>query len=110
MLTGFFIEIIPAATPANANYTTDFINVLSYSMAAVQFIGASLDTNDGVIKLQDSLDGSNWNDISGMSLTITAGASVNMLRVPNLTGAYLRAVWTKGTNTTGTVTAKIILK
>lgn len=109
MLNGFFVDIIPAATPGNANFTSDAVNGLSYSWVAVQVVATSLDTGDGALKLQDSLDGTNWNDIPGV-ITVGIGASSNMIRYTTFTGAYIRVVWLKGTNTTGTLTGKLLFK
>ena len=100
---------IPTATTAAVNFTsTAFYNeviMANSDTLSLQFIAASLDQADGVIKLQDSNDNSNWNDISGATITVASGTSSNMIRYTSFASAFIRCVWTKGTNTTGTITA-----
>jgi len=57
------------------------------------------------IKLQDSNDGSNWNDITGATITVASGTSSNIIRYTAFTGKYIRANWAKGSNTAGTIAA-----
>lgn len=88
------------------------LNVQDAKMLTAQFDFSSIDVADGVAKLQDSVDGaaSSWCDIPDASVTPNTGASSNIIRVTHFTAKYVRAVWTKNSNTTGTVTVKIMQK
>jgi hypothetical protein len=103
---------IAAATAANANNTAGTYQDAGkiYTFASLQFIATGLDASDGVIKLQDSNDGTNWNDISGATITVAIGTSSNMIRYTAFTGEYIRANWAKGANTTGTISAIFVFK
>lgn len=104
--------IAAAATAANANLTTAASNALGapYKYVALQMNATGLDAADGVIKLQDSLDGTNFTDISGASITVASGASINMIRNTAFTGKHVRAVWTKGANAAGTFELLLMFK
>lgn len=105
--------LIAGGTSASAaNITTSASNVLgaSYKYVAFQLNATSLDAADGSIKIQDSLDGTNFSDITGASITVASGTSVNMIRDTAFTGKYIRAVWTKGSNTAGTLQGLLFFK
>lgn len=104
---GVQYQAIPAGTAGNANNTTGSFNDsrMLYGFASLQFVGTSLSASDGVIKLQDSNDGTNWNDISGASITVASGTSSNMIRYTAFTGKYIRANWAAGSNVSGTISA-----
>ena len=108
---------VPTATVAVIASVTSTVNLNSsafgtsaYKFVSVQFLATSLDAADGVIKLQDSNDGANWNDVSGATITVASGTSSNMIRYTAFTGSVARVVWTKGSNTTGTIAAIGVLK
>lgn len=95
---------------AAANQTSAGFGSARYKYMSVQFVATSLSHADGVIKLQDSNDGTNWNDITGATITVASGTSSNMIRYTAFTADQVRAVWTKGSNTTGTITVTAIFK
>jgi hypothetical protein len=90
------------ATAAN---TTDAVPTEQVKTLAVQVVCATLSHADGTIKLQYSLDGTNWADVA-TATTLAAGASVVMLKVDVAHCSYYRAVYAKGSNATGTVSVK----
>lgn len=99
-----------ASTSGTVNQTSTAVDATKYKWIGLQFLATSLNTADGVIKLQDSIDGTNYNDIAGATITVGSGTSSNMIRYTAHTGKYIRAVWTKGTNTTGTIQSFWMLK
>ena len=105
-----FINAIPGGTNAAVNQTTTGFEKPKYQLAAFQLVASTLDASDGVIKLQDSLDGLNWNDITGATLTVSSGSSSNMIRYTAFTGMFIRAVWTKNSITTGTILGNFLFK
>ncbi len=58
------VQVISSVT-STVNLNSSAFGSAGYKWLSVQFIATSLDAADGVIKLQDSNDGTNWNDISG---------------------------------------------
>lgn len=103
------VQVISSVT-STVNLNSSAFGSAGYKWISVQFIATSLDAADGVIKLQDSNDGTNWNDISGASITVASGTSSNMIRYTAFTTSNCRAVWTKGSNTAGTIAAIAVLK
>lgn len=108
--TATTVQVIAASTTATVNLNSSAFGSNYHKWIGVQFLATSLSHSDGVIKLQDSNDGTNWNDVSGASITVASGTTSNMIRYTAFTGANLRAVWTKGSNTAGTISAIAILK
>lgn len=111
--TSQYVQIMTALA-CNANQTsaiaTDAL-LIPQKTVEVQVNVTTTDTGDGVLKLQDSVDGVNYSDISGMSITVTVNTTVNVFRLAeSFAGRYIRLVWTKGTNTTGTLNAFLYAK
>lgn len=69
----------------------------------VQAVAAALTHNDGVLKLQDSIDGANWEDVPTATKTFTSPADSVIFRITNHSAKHMRVVYTKGSNTAGTV-------
>lgn len=106
--------VIPASTPASANYQpTDYYEVClgnangNLSMTIVQ---SGLDQADGVVKLKRSDDGVNWFDVDGSSVTLAAGStSPQPITFSNQTAKYLKPNYSKGSNTVGTIQLSLSL-
>jgi hypothetical protein len=101
---------VAAGTSAAASFNSSAIDTIGYQYLSVQINATSLSAADGIVKLQDSNDGTNWTDITGATLTLAAGSSPNMIRDTANTGRYIRAVWTFGTNASGTLQMIYCLK
>ena len=103
---------IASGTAANANNTAGSYQDAGkiFTFVSLQFVGTSLSAADGVIKLQDSNDGSNWNDITGATITVASGTSSNMIRYTAFTGEYVRANWAAGSNASGTIAGTFVFK
>lgn len=95
---------------ANANYTSAAYGTARYTMAALQFVCTTCSAADGVVKIMDSIDGTNYNDISGATITVASGTTSNMIRYTAFTGNFLKVVWDKGSNTTGTLVGTLLFK
>lgn len=108
---GQTITLIPAATSANANINTEDMNMSLYQFAYVQILTAGLNASDGVFKLQDSQDNTNWHDIAGATVTVLAANPSHVIRVTTpIVATYLRGVWTKGTVSAGTINVIVNFK
>jgi hypothetical protein len=105
---------IPAATPANADFTSESIvngsNGAITKTVSVHVVAAGLNAANGAVKLQESNDGANWVDIAGATATLASGTSSNMLKVTAHTGIYIRVVYTKGSNSAGTIVGYAVAK
>ena len=115
----FIVTIMPAGTPANADFTSSRIecqNVGMYNtVLAFQLVAVGILSIDAVVKLQDSVDGINFVDIPTQvafptTATLLAGASSVILRVSQLTAPYVQVVYKKGTNSAGTITGTYSIK
>lgn len=102
---GQSVNKIINALPASSNQSAS--TEIDLKFVSMQIICTGLDHADGVIKLQDSDDGTNWNDVTGATITVNSGTSSNMIRNSVHTGKFVKAVWTHGTNTAGTITVYI---
>jgi hypothetical protein len=69
---------------------------------------ADADQIDATVKIQESVDGTGWVDISGATATLDAASGTKAIRMPrdNVVGSYVRAVFSNGTCAAGTVTVK----
>lgn len=60
---------------------------------------------DATVKIQHSNDKTNWTDVTDGSITIASGtASQTLTPITNLGVRYYRIVYTKNTNSAGTIT------
>lgn len=97
------------AVPANTNVNSSAVNILPYKIMGVVADWTGLNATDATLKFQGSLDGSVWDDI-GSAYTIATAAGHKSFSLVDEPYKYARIVYTKGTNSTGTVTVKYILR
>lgn len=95
---------------ADANLAALDVRNQSRGCFLVTWSGAS--ATDATVKLQESADGTNWDDITSMSVTIAAasGHKVFKLKADDLLLPLVRAVVTNNSETTGTCTIRYFLK
>lgn len=98
------------AVPAQTNVNSSSQDMSNYRGFTVIISAVSLDSADATLKLQASVDNSVFVDLTGATVTLATGTSQAMLIQNNVSYKYFRAVYTHGTNTTGTVTAKYTAK
>ncbi len=92
-----------------SNYTSDAIDVAHTSLASVAAQWTqTVATLGGTLKLQASNDGSNWEDISGSSVTVS-GSGSQLWNVQNVGYSKLRISWTQ-TGGDGTLDVQYITK
>lgn len=97
------------AIPASANLTSSAVNILSYKICGVVVSWASLNHTDGTIQFQGSVDGSIYENI-GSAVTLSSASGHQSFSLIDEPYQYMQIVYTHGTNTTGTITAKYILR
>ena len=95
--------IIVSTQSLAASYTDTARNFLGIKSCSFQVVWATADAVDATIKLQASLDGTNFEDY-GTAYTMNAAAGNHAFAITDR-GAlqYFRIVYTKGSNTTGTM-------
>ncbi len=95
-----------------ANYDGQSIETRNVACGEVALVWSGAAATDATVKLQESIDGSTWFDISTMSKTIAAASGSGLFKLTRdiLMSSYIRAVLTKNSETTGTVTIKFLLK
>lgn len=71
----------------------------NYKTLGISIAVAGLDAADAVVKLQDSMDGLTFTDITGAAITLTANGQFMIRLAGVFTGKYARWFYTKGTNT-----------
>lgn len=94
---------------AGVDHTSTAVNVLSYRVVGVIADWASLDHVDGTLQFQGSLDNSLWDNI-GSATTLSSASGHQAFSLVDEPYKYVRLVYSHGTNTTGTITAKYILR
>lgn len=100
-------EAIPAATVATANFTSSTfdMSLVAFQLGNIGFqINATgLSTADSTVKMQHSNDATNWVDVDNSTLTLAAGTSTQTLLMINQSFVYYQVVYTKNTNSAGTI-------
>lgn len=76
----------------------------------VQVNGVNVSAADTIVKIQDSIDGINFTDITGASITLASGSSSNMYRISNFSGRFVKAVLVVGSSVVGTIEVLCIAK
>lgn len=100
-------------TIINAQSATANINSETFDMdgqrsgrnLSFQVNATSFNASDATVKMQHSNDNSNWTDLTDGSLTMASGTTSQILTPITMLGArYYRIVYTKNSNSAGTIT------
>ena len=84
----------------------DFSNWDGAQIAAIfDFSGGA--TSAGDIKLQTSVDNTNWTDYTGSSKAVTNASTVESWGLTSIQEQYIRVHWNNTAGTGGTVTIKL---
>lgn len=94
---------------AGSDHTAAAVNVLSYRVVGVMANWASLDHTDGTLQFQGSLDNSLWDNI-GSATTLSSASGHQSFSLIDEPYKYVQLVYTHGSNTAGTITAKYVLR
>ncbi len=98
--------IISAGDMSLASLTSTTINLDFKLIVAIQAVYTGSPV--GTLKLQGSIGGTSWSDISGSSTAITTSGDV-LYNITDIGYRYIRAVYTK-TSGTGSLTVEINAK
>ena len=83
----------------------------SFQNASLQYVATGLNTADATVKLQGCNDNQagagNWMDITDSTVTLASGSSAAYLIIANVAMKYYRVVFSKGTNSAGTINVLI---
>jgi hypothetical protein len=97
------------AQVATANITSNSVDMdgtpTKTLNLGVQVNATSLNSADAVVKVQHSNDNVNFADVTDASLTLASGTSTQILSpITNIGSRYYRVVFTKNTNSAGSLT------
>lgn len=97
-------ETTEASSQAMSSNHNHDITVSQWDKTAIQIVWTTADAADATVKLQASVDGTNFEDWSGSTYTIATAAGNHWWSVETHALRTLRVVYSKGSNTTGTYT------
>lgn len=97
------------ALAGGSDHTSSAVNILSYRVAGVMANWASLDAADGTLQFEGSLDNSLWDNI-GSATTLSSASGHQFFSLIDEPYKYMRLVYSHGSNTLGTITAKYVLR
>jgi hypothetical protein len=100
---------IVSGVSASASFTTDVVWG-NHLYGAFQVSWASHNLGNAYAKLQTTVDGTNYQDISGTVQTFTSGSSSIVYRLTDIGEPTVRFVYDAGTNTAGTVSVWLTQK
>jgi hypothetical protein len=84
--------------------------IAGHSNLSCQVVWSGFDASNSVFKMQVSNDGSNWDDVSGLTETVGSAAGSTTFRDTDFLEKEARLNYTKNSVTTGTVNAYIVVK
>lgn len=88
----------------------DSVYAGDHDTAIAQIVWSSASHTDAVLKFQQSVDGTTWEDIASMTHTLNAASGGKILVIGAIYAPFIRANYAKGSNTTGTVNCYLFLK
>ncbi len=93
---------ILGASLATAVTASTSLDVRDTASGSVQLTWTGATANDGSFKLQESLNGTSWADVTSGSQTTSGGAGTKVFHLDVVNVPFYRYVYSKGTETTGT--------
>jgi hypothetical protein len=99
------------AVPAGTSVTSSTVFFLPYAVMGIVATWSGLDSTDGTLQLEGSVDGSTWFNI-GSAFTLSTASGSQDFNIAQTTDTYqdIRCVYTHGSNTVGTITVSYILR
>lgn len=91
-----------AGQAASADYSKE-IQVGQYEYVGIQAVFSSLNAADGEIKIQGSVDGTNFDDYPDSGFYIPSGTSTRWWDINTRSLEKIKVVWAHGSNTAGTL-------
>lgn len=93
---------IASAMTASASFTTDF-TFRNFDNGAVQVVWAGVDTNVGTFRLQCSVNGTDFSNLTTIATTMTTASSSQVFNITDAGYDVIRCVYAAVSNTVGTV-------
>lgn len=101
--TTTLVDIAPGGT----NLTSSAINVLPYKVTGIMISWSGLNNTNGSVQFQGSVDGTIYENV-GSAVTLGTASGQQGVSLIDEPYKYVHAVYSKGSNTTGTITIKYI--
>lgn len=96
------------ATDASSNFSSE-VPVVRGEQVTLQLVWTGVTSGTATVQVQASVDGTNWDDISGASLTTSGTSGSDSYHAISVPGAYWRLSVTAAASA-GTATGYIIVK
>ena len=98
-----------SSAPGGTSVTSSSVNILPYKVMGVMVSWSGLNAVDGTVQFQGSVDGTIFANIS-TATTLASASGAQDFGLIDEPYAFIRLVYTHGTNTTGSVTANYMLR
>lgn len=95
--------------PAGTSVTTSAVNILNYKVMGVMVTWTGFNHTDATVQFQGSVDGTTYTNI-GSATTLSSASGAQDFGLIDEPYAYIKLVYTHGTNTTGTISAVYMLR
>ena len=99
--------ILVNSVSAASNFSSSAVNVLAYKVTGMMINWFGLDHTDGSIQFQGSIDGTIYENI-GSSVALNSALSQKGVSFIDEPYKYIKAVYSHGSNSTGSITIKYI--
>lgn len=104
-MASYAVSPLDSAGDLSGNLTGASFNVGGFHDVAVSSVVTSAAALNGTLKLQGSVDGSNWADVPSTSATLNANGTT-IFKVSDNSYQFIRLVWTSVAGT-GTLNSKV---
>ena len=106
MTTKPFNAQVGTASTSSSAIDVSTLTLMSSNLA-IQVVTSGFNTADATIKVQHSLDNTNFDDIVDSTLVLASGSGSQTLLLTNRMCDYYKIVFDKGTNSAGTFTVNL---
>ncbi len=96
------VSQVVSAAGAATSFTTD-ITINNFDNGSVQVVWAGIDGVASTFKLQGSINGTDFSDVSAGATTMNTAASSVLYDITHAGYQWLRCVYVAATSTTGTI-------
>ena len=93
-----------ALTPLSTNFTSATLDVGAFQYVSIQLVWTGADKTDGIAAITASVDGTHFDPYPGGGFTLGTAAGNKVWQIDTQATPYIQFSYTKGTNTTGTMT------
>ena len=104
-MASYAVSPLDVAGDMSSSFNGTSFNVGGFHDVAVSSVVTNASTLNGTLKLQGSVDGSNWADVPSTSATLNSNGTT-IFNVANNSYQFVRLVWTRNAGS-GTLDSKV---